>query len=729
MLGQDGTIYTQKGLDREKRDVYRLTVIAEYTKGAISGAGIYQVTIVVDDDNDNAPIFEHNTYEGSIIENSARNTEVDMTNLIFAKDADAGTNAEFTYSIYGDGNKLFEVDKLSGRVFFKGDAIDREEKDVYKLKLVAKDGGNLSSETKLTIKVIDENDNAPEFQRIVIPAEERIEVLEYVETTSRIKLVEEKRSRAGDGIKTVTPRSQNKYIDSLAVYGPLLSIPETVAVGTTVLKLVAVDKDVGSNAALKFSTISEAFIPNFAIMPGKLHVKQYFIVNEQTGDVIVSRILPPECEFRLNISVTDGGGLSDRVGMRIFVKDINDHAPVFKKTWYNFDVNEAVYSRSVLGKVEAADADYGKNANVTYSIISDDEKLPFEISTFSGVLSVNGELDREVREHYSFLVMAKDNGQEKRMSSSVNVEVHVLDVNDNEPKFYGYNELLHWNHPEAEEITNHNFESVMMIPVYKATLQENSPIGTRVIKVFANDSDFTGNGNGLLLFDIPRRKNLPNLFSIDSKDGVITTTAKLDYETQSLHNITVIASDLGSPSLSSTALVQLRVTDVYEDNNVNPEKPIFDERYYEVEIEENSHTPIELLTLNVTEEYRNQKLRYSIVSEDKYEIKKMFIIDPRNGTLYLVRSPDREIRDKYELVIRAEKHKVGRNLPHMIYPVPDEMLEGLTRSDVKVVINIKDMNDNPPRFTIYGRPIVAAIPTTASFGYEILKLQVFHNNI
>lgn len=710
-------------MDREKRDIYRLTVIAEYTKGPISGAGIYQVSIIVDDENDNAPIFTHNSYEGKIMENSARNTEVNMTQFIAAKDNDIGSNSEFNYVLAGNGHELFEVDRTSGRVFFKGSNIDREERDVYKLKIFAKDGGNLTSEARLTITVLDENDNAPIFKKIIIKGEEDINLLEYEDKNSRIKVVEERKTTTGDGTRIVNARSQSKYVDALAAFGPLLSIPETIAVGTPILKLIAEDLDIGDNAILKFSMNSEVFIPNFAMGGGRLHSKNYFVVNEHNGEVLISRILPPESEFRLNISVIDGGGMSDYANLRIFVRDVNDHAPVFKRSWYNFDVNEALYSRQVLGRVEAVDADYGKNANVTYEIISKGKDFPFEISTFGGVLSVNGELDREKKEFYSFTVVARDQGTDKRMSSTVNVEVHVLDVNDNAPKFYNYDDLLEWKHPEAEEITNHNYESVMMIPVYKAVLLENSPIGTKVAKVYANDSDFAGNGNGLLLFDILRRKNQPNLFTIDSKDGVVTTVGKLDFESQTTHNITVIASDLGSPSLSSTALISLKITDIPEDLE-NLDRPVFEERYYEVEIEENSHTPVELFTLNLTDFYKDQKFRYSIGNENNNEVRKMFVVDPRNGTLYLVRSPDREIRDKYEIIVRAEKHKVGRNLPHMIYPVPEEVLDGLTKFDVKVIVKIKDVNDNAPRFTIYGRPIVAAIPTTASYGYEILKLQV-----
>lgn len=653
------------------------------------------------------------------MENSSPNTEVNMTNLIIAQDADLGNNSIITYEIFGEGHTLFKVNKASGRVVFNSGKLDREAKSLYRLRLVASDKGKLSSEAKLTIHVTDENDNAPIIHRIVVPSDENIDILEYDES-ARIKVIEEKRS--GGDMRPSNAGTQSASVTILSDFGPLLAVPETIAVGSSILRIFADDLDIGNNGIIKFKSNSETFIPFNGNMSG-VSTKTYFIVNERTGDVIVSRVLPPESEFRLNISAKDGGGLQDNVNIRIFIKDINDHAPVFKKSWYNFDVEEAVYSRKVLGKIEASDVDYGKNANVSFTLITKEKDLPFEIATFSGVLSVYGELDREKQEYYKFAVMAKDNGIEKKLSSTVTVEVHVLDVNDNAPQFYGYDEVLEWFHPEANDTPNHNYESVSMIPVYYAKLSENSALGSVVAKVYANDSDFLGNGNGLLLFDIPRRKNLANLFTIDSKDGTVTTSGKLDYESETTHNITVVASDLGFPSLSSTALIMLKILDIAEDVE-NSNGPIFVERYYEVEIDENSNTPLELLTLNVTDHYKDKKLRFSIIGEDKTDIKRMFVVDPRNGTLYLVKSPDREIKEKYEIVVRAEKPKLGRNLPHMIYPVPEEDLEGLTKYDVKVVVNIKDVNDNPPRFTIFGRPIVAAIPTTASFGYEIVKVQV-----
>lgn len=704
-----------------------MTVIAEFTKGLISGAGIYQVTIHVDDDNDNPPVFESTVYEGFINENSKRKTEVKMISKIKAKDADIGQNAIFMYTLFGEGRELFTVDENTGAVTFIGSKLDREEKNMYMLRIIARDRGGLSSEAKLSINILDENDNIPRFNQIVMPFGEVVELIEADEK-SKVKIYNEKKNNKSSGIINVEAKPKNKFALKVEELGPQFSVPESIAIGSTILKLQAIDMDSGSNGQVRYEFISELYIPPNNMISKIAQPKRYFVINERQGHVIVARSLPPESEFRLNISVLDGGDLSDHILLRVYVKDVNDHFPMFKKSWYSFNVEESQYTRKILGKIDATDADFGQNANLSYFIQPTSKEIPFEISPITGVFSVNGELDRETEDKYILTIVARDNGQDKKLSSSVSVEVQVLDVNDNAPTFFAYDELLKWKHPEAGEMSNHNFESVMMLPVYKATLEENAPIGTTISRVYANDTDFVGNGNGLILYSLPQKKNHMNLFTIDSKEGIITTIARLDYESQSVHNITVVASDLGSPSLSSTAIVMLTVTDVPDDLELS-DKPVFISRYYELEIEENVHAPVELVTLNLTEYYENFKMRYYILNENDTDVKKTFVIDPRNGTLYLVRSPDREIKDVYEIIVRGERQKVSRELPHMIYPVADDVLEGMSKFDVKVIVRIKDVNDNAPKFTKSGRPLVTAIPTTAPFGYPVIQLKVSKQSI
>jgi hypothetical protein len=107
------------------------------------------VNVVVEDENDNAPVFERSSYEGHVEENSRAGTEVILNHLIRATDADMGNHAQFTFTLHGDGSELFTVDQGSGRVFVKGLLLDREEKAVYLLRVVARDKGNGHMHLKL----------------------------------------------------------------------------------------------------------------------------------------------------------------------------------------------------------------------------------------------------------------------------------------------------------------------------------------------------------------------------------------------------------------------------------------------------------------------------------------------------------------------------------------------------------------------------------------------------
>lgn len=627
----------------------------------------------VEDENDNAPVFEHSVYEGTIKENCISGTEVEMNYPIKATDADSSVNAAFTFTLFGDGSEMFRIDKHSGKVYFTSadSPLDREQKAEYILRLVAADKGGLKSEVRLNITVLDENDNAPMFVQMNIVPNQGVQILEQDGGRLGVIIVSEDTNMTD----TVFLRKGNKRVMS-----PLLGLPEHIPVGTPILRLFADDRDAGPNAVIKYEMVSETYIPGIVSSGVGLHVTQYFMVHPTSGEISVARQLLAESEFRLNISAIDSGDLRDNLTIKIFVRDYNDHAPVFEKSFYNFDAVEGYYTDHMLGKIEASDADFGQNANITYTLLAqmENELLPFSIGDYSGVLRVNGDLDRETRDKYKFKVVARDNAARgsAQLSSTVDVEVNVLDVNDNAPEFYGYDELISVPPPEAELFTNHNFEATQLIPVYYATVAENSPIGTPITRVFANDSDFTGNGNGLLLFDVQQRRSGENLFAVDSKDGVITTVGKLDYEMEKTHNVTVVASDLGSPSLSSTAMLMVTVIDVPDDTSY-AEVPVFAHRYYEVELEENVPLPVKLLTLNVTEQYQSHRLRYTLVLSDDKEIASMFKVEPRNGTVYVIQTPDRERRDKYEFKIRLDRVKLGRGMPVMVYPITSERLTGL----------------------------------------------------
>lgn len=515
---------------------------------------------------------------------------------------------------------------------------------------------------KLTIHIDDVNDNPPRFWQMVVLLDQDVEITESA--VPSIQEQETNTSVTGGDLhlsESVTTMNftQHHHLP------PVVSILENTPVGTPILRVLAGDRDAGVNATVTYKLTTETHIPIH-----RSYAKNFFTVQSQSGEILVARTLLPETDFFLNVTATDGGGLMDNVTVRIHVKDVNDHAPVFKKSWYNFDLEEGSHTGRILGRIEATDADYGNNAKIIYSILQNEHDdvsvLPFRISETDGILTVSGETDRELRDSYTFQVTARDSGpMNNQRHSMVDVEIQILDVNDNAPSFYDYDQVVDIP-SQPGGFQNDHSELSVSTPVYYASVLENSSPSTVVTKLSANDSDFPGNGNGLLLFNIPHpNQNGGNLFTIDSKDGTVMTTGKLNYESQNVYNITVVASDLGNPSLSATALLVVRIIDIPEDAE-EIGQPMFAHRYYEVEVEENSPVPMVLLVLNLTETYRGQSLKYSIVptpGSDSFEV------SSSNGTLYMVHSPDHEQQSRYSLKVRAEVAKRGRGLPVLLYPL------------------------------------------------------------
>lgn len=272
-ISNDGKLMTINGLDREEKDSYRLSVIAEYTNGLVESAGIYQINVIVEDQNDNPPKFDRSSYIGIISENCALGTEVLLNNLIMVNDADIGKNAEFQLSILGDGNRLFTIEKsnhneilgqhnslnrinnsalsifsdtvldeyssmvdinlhlmmLSSRddvplnqthyvVKFSGPSIlDREQKNFYKLRLLAKDTGGLTEEAQLVIFITDVNDNAPVFDKLSVFKQTGIEILQYTDKME-IYFIDNAIRPVAAALKASSSFSQSQYSMTLEKY-------------------------------------------------------------------------------------------------------------------------------------------------------------------------------------------------------------------------------------------------------------------------------------------------------------------------------------------------------------------------------------------------------------------------------------------------------------------------------------------------------------------------------
>eukprot|EP00061_Rhincodon_typus_P003290 g19733.t1 len=129
-------------------------------------SGTARIIINIMDGNDNPPLFDHETYRASALENMANGS---LVLKVHAVDVDEGTNAEVTYSftnhVSQNIRELFKLDPVTGEIRVRG-VLDFEETNVYEFDVQAMNSAppELSALANVVIDVVDTNDNSPELQ-------------------------------------------------------------------------------------------------------------------------------------------------------------------------------------------------------------------------------------------------------------------------------------------------------------------------------------------------------------------------------------------------------------------------------------------------------------------------------------------------------------------------------------------------------------------------------------
>ncbi|XP_024919231.1 protocadherin gamma-A11-like, partial [Cynoglossus semilaevis] len=468
-----------KELDREKEHDLHLMLIA-VDGGNPQRSGTANIHVTVLDANDNAPVFDQATYKASIPENAAVDTVV-IT--VSASDADEGINGEVTYEfsrISERAKKIFSLDTKTGEIKVIG-SLDYESNSKYEMRIDAKDGYGLSSDSKLVIDITDVNDNAPVI-----------------------------------------------YMKSLM--NPIL---ENIFPGTEVGIINVQDRDSDTNGQIHCSV--QQNVP-FKLVPS---IKNYYslVTTGQLDRELVS-------DYNITISATDEGSppLSSSKTVHLSVADINDNPPVFEEQSYSAYVTENNKPGSTLCSVTARDPDWRQNGTVIYSL------LPGEVNgaSVSSYLSVNGDtgvihavrsFDYEQFKNFKVNVMARDNGSPP-LSSNVTVSVFISDVNDNSPQIL---------YPSSDR------NSFMTELVPKAAHG-----GSLVSKVIAVDAD--SGQNAWLSYQIVSSTD-PGLFTIGVHSGEIRTQRDISESDSMKQNLVVAVKDNGQPPLSTTCSMYLIISD------------------------------------------------------------------------------------------------------------------------------------------------------------------------
>ncbi|KAM8764476.1 protocadherin beta-12-like isoform 9-T9 [Rhynchonycteris naso] len=158
------TLVTEGALDRERQPEYNITITVT-DMGTPRLKTQHNITVLVSDVNDNAPAFTQTSYTLFICENNSPALHIGS---VSATDADAGANAQVTYSLLPPQDpqlllaSLVSINADNGHLFALR-ALDFEALQAFEFLVGATDRGvpALSSQALVRVQVLDANDNSP----------------------------------------------------------------------------------------------------------------------------------------------------------------------------------------------------------------------------------------------------------------------------------------------------------------------------------------------------------------------------------------------------------------------------------------------------------------------------------------------------------------------------------------------------------------------------------------
>ncbi|CAG7815710.1 unnamed protein product [Allacma fusca] len=690
----NGLISLNKPL-RFSPDLTQITIeVTARDNGIPSLSSRMSILLKIMDYNNHSPIFDHSSYETSLLETTSVNSRFFA---LQATDQDTGKNAQISYEIV-DGNGAQKFGVFPDGYLYVKTPLDREEQDYFSLTVMARDNGipQRSSTVSVVIFLIDENDNPPIFTN-----------------------------------------------STFTFY-----IAENEPPDTYVGKITATDSDVGRNAELTYSihSIQSDFI---------IDAKNGFVKSLKSFDRENLLQTTGQDFIALEIIVQDSGSvrLSDKAQMIIYVTDVNDNPPIFLRSSYSAQISEGAPLGSQVVRVIASDIDEGLNGDIFYYLKEGNDGDVFKIDTTTGQIILAKHLDRESQPQYTLTVIAQDTAENNPLSSSTSVKIDVLDENDNCPefstqsdsrisiiettpvnteliKFHASDPDMGLNQQVSLSITGGNRHETFRIdpksgslylnkpldferyssytlnitasdagnprlststpfqvlvqdyndnaPMFPSTaivrqIQEGISINTPIVTVSAEDPD--SGLNGKVKYSIVAQDPEGNHFGIDPNQGVIHTLKAIDREFADTFRLTVVATDQAIPTsirLSAEKLVTVIVEDV---NDNSPNFVSMNAALLTKGTEKN--VEIARVRAKDLDSESNGVVTYEMISGDS----SLFKLNRNTGSLSLKRGVG-DVQPRYQLTIRAtdeaiQSQRKSSDLYLSILGVSDKSNSGL----------------------------------------------------
>lgn len=714
-----GIISTNMSLDREETDAYYLILMAQDSATTDPKTATANLTIIIEDENDNTPSFAYPMYETYIPEN------IMIGDFVFgakAVDVDIGVNKKIVYDLQGEHKSLFNINKETGVIKVKENLLKYRPKSgsTYNLIIVARDSGIKPRQSTAVLTLIPKSvKNFPKFtisnkltfvfsedtsEGVLVtrlsassPKKGAIGLLQYAvaggnvgdalrvepmsgevfitgkgldyETMPLYEVWFEVRDSDNPPLKSfievevkVTDANDNAPVIENSLYNSTVlegeSPPQFIA------KIDAHDDDSNENGRIAFDLVN--------------NYEETFSIDEETGEIYTNMALDRESipYYEIIVEAKDHGSPS-LVGTStviVTVQDKNDNPPRFTRL-FSVNVTENADIGSFVIKVTSSDLDVGSNANATYSFVENPGEK-FVIDPISGNVTVSGSLDREQEDEYILKVAAIDGA----WRSETPLTITIQDQNDNAPEFeYSY---YSFNFPELQK--------------------KNSYVG----QVIATDRDKQG-PNSIISYSLQQPSDL---FTIDPATGEILSKLSMKYKRTSIesspenmYSIIILATDNGKPPMSSECLVTINVVDA------NNNAPKFERHEALVPVPENSIIGQKIMKIQAQDNYD-----FGINAEVEYYIfggngSVYFTISKTNGWISIAK-PFYLLDQYYVLKVKA----VDKGVP----PQSDE---------TTITFVVTGENKYSPKFTALSYQVI--VPENEPVGSTILTIKATDNDV
>ncbi|XP_062269666.1 cadherin-related family member 1-like isoform X1 [Platichthys flesus] len=472
----------------------------------------------------------------------------------------------------------------------------------------------------------------------------------------------------------------------------LINIPEDTAPGSSIFRVAAVDKDMGSGGSVSYYLQTSQFA-KFTIdgNSGILRVKP--------GETLDYETTPTHF---VTVVAKDGGGkykgkhqvLTSTATITVNVIDAQDMPPSFVGTPYFGYVYEVSVPGSEIFTVYAKDGDQGNPNPIHYSIMNGSDGV-FDINSTSGCITLTTYPSLLKNELYEIKVKASEIGPEDRLVDydMTLVTVRVVDLNNHPPTFYGE------NGPQSR---------------FEVTMYEHPPAGEilRGFKITVNDSDQGANAKFKLRLVGPSRvlRVVPQTVLNEAQVTIIVEDSSgIDYEKGSTLSFKLLAVEIDTPErFSATADIVINLLDT------NDNVPKFTSEYYIVRVPENSpgDSSVVSVTANDPDSGPWGEVKYTIYGSGS----DLFYIHRLSGLISTQpwTSLDAEVRSKYNFYVKAEDSEGQYSL-------------------AEVFVTVLDMNDHTPTFDhkllektmIIGTPVrVEAVDEDAESPNNVIEYSI-----